>query len=84
MLSTLKTREEWDELWDLAKSRYGRFEAMVGKNYLIGDSVCFNILKGRNHGIYEGQITKMTTQRATVKTTSGYDWTIPYSWLRMK
>ena len=81
MLSRLGTREDWEELWDLAKSRYSRFEAMTGRNFNIGDNVSFEVQKGRDRGRYTGTITKMATQRATIKTTFGWDWTIPYSWL---
>ena len=82
LLSKATTREDWEEIWSIEKSRYDRFEANLGRNFYVGDNVSFEVKTGRSRGYYKGTITKMTTVRANVTTTRGLDWGIPFSWLK--
>ena len=82
-LASVKTKEDWDEVWDIVRGRHGMWEASLGRNFTVGDSVSFEIDKGRNRGYYTGVITGMTTRAAKVKT-SYMEWTVGFSYLRKK
>lgn len=81
-LNHIETKEDWNEVWDIVRARYGMWEAQQGKKFHINDSVTFDIDTGRNRGHYSGIITKMTTRTATIQT-SRLEWHVGYSFLKL-
>jgi hypothetical protein len=81
ILRTANSKKEWDDIWNTVKARYEMWEASKGANFKIGDSVQFDIEKGRNYGHYTGIITALKTKSAQIQTPRG-QWTVGYAFLK--
>ena len=85
-LNRVNTKEAWDEVWAMVKTRHNMFQSQQGRRFKIGDSVQFDIETGKHRGHYAGVITKMRTTSATIKTNNSYysEWNMPYDYLRLQ
>jgi hypothetical protein len=84
LLKTAQTTEDWDIVWQTCKARSNQFQASLANKWHVGQQIQFYIDSGRNRGNWYGEITKLKTSAAEIKTSSGIIWTINYSYLKDK